>query len=97
MSSPASVNIPSETTLMHACKLSISEDKAVMFDYWVPSSTGGAVIGIKPNEDKMLVKSEEEYTSPAIKFYKNNNEYIVVTENSIYIVSIAIPTKRVTL
>ena len=47
------------------------------------------------NEEKLLVKSEEEYTSPISKIYKVEKEYIIITENSIYIVSADIPTKRV--
>jgi len=41
------------------------------------------------------VKSEEEYTSPVAKIFKVGKEYIVMTENSIYIVDVTIPTKRI--
>ena len=41
------------------------------------------------------IKSEEEYTSPVSKIYKVENEYIIITENSIYVVSSDIPTKRI--
>ena len=44
---------------------------------------------------KLLVKSEEEYTSPVSKIYKVESEYIIITENSIYVVSADIPTKRI--
>ena len=44
---------------------------------------------------RLQVKSEEEYTSPVSKIYKVETEYIIVTENSIYVVSSDIPTKRV--
>ena len=43
----------------------------------------------------LLVKSEEEYTSPVSKIYKVESEYIIITENSIYVVSSDIPTKRI--
>ena len=66
-----------------------------MFDYWTNSLEKNALIGIKENQEKLLVKSEEEYTSPIVKIYKVKTEYIVMTENSIYIVDLAIPTKRI--
>ena len=50
---------------------------------------------IATDEEKLLVKSEEEYTSPISKIYKVETEYIIITENSIYVVSADIPTKRV--
>ena len=43
--------------------------------------------------EKLLVKSEEEYTSPISKIYKVETDYIIVTENSIYLVSSDIPNK----
>jgi hypothetical protein len=66
-----------------------------MFDYWTNSLEKTVLIGVKENQEKLLVKSEEEYTSPIAKIYKVGTEYIVVTENSIYIVDVAIPTKRI--
>ena len=47
------------------------------------------------NEEKLLVKSEDEYTSPIAKIYKVETEYIIITENSIYLVSSDIPSKRI--
>ena len=45
--------------------------------------------------DKLLVKSEDEYTSPIAKIFKIEEEYIILTENSLYIVSASISTKRI--
>jgi hypothetical protein len=87
--------LPSDTTLQHASKLAIVDDKPIMLDYWSSSLDKKALIGIKENDEKLLVKNEEEYTSPVSKIYKINEEYLVVTENSIYIVSASIPTKRI--
>ena len=53
------------------------------------------MIGAKENGEKLLVKSEDEYTSPIAKFYKSNTEYIIITENSIYLVSSEIPTRKI--
>ena len=87
--------LPSDTTLQHASKLAIVDDKPIMLDYWSYSLDKKALIGIRDNDEKLLVKNEEEYTSPVSKIYKISEEYLVVTENSIYIVSSEIPTKRI--
>ena len=87
--------LPSDITLKHAAKLSIVEDKPIMLDYWSASLDKKALIGVKENSEKLLVKSEDEYTSPIAKFYKSATEYIIITENSIYLVSSDIPTKKI--
>ena len=78
-------------------KIAILEDKPIMLDYWVDSLNPSSpiIIGVRENGEKLLVKSSEEYTSPIGKIYKLENCYICVTENSIYIVSATIKTKRV--
>ena len=86
----------SASTLANAAKLAIVEDKPIMFDYWTSSLDNTVIVGIKENGDKLLVKSEDEYTSPVAKIYKVEEEYIIMTENSIYIVSSTISTKRIT-
>ena len=90
-----SYKLPGDITLQHASKLSIIEDKPIMLDYWTHSLDKKALIGVRENGEKLLVKSEEEYTSPISKFYKSANDYIVITENSIYIVSADIPTRKI--
>ena len=87
--------LPQGVTLQHCAKLGIVEDKPIMFDYWTPSCDKEVLIGVRDNDEKLLVKSEEEYTSPVVKIYKVEEEYIIITENSIYVVSADIPTKRV--
>ena len=94
--SEATYNLPHDTTLKHLSKLAIVQDKPIMFDYWAPSCDKTVFIGIREEgEEKLLVKSEEEYTSPISKIYKVEGEYIIITENSIYVVSAAIENKRI--
>jgi len=88
--------MPSNATCQHCCKLAVADDKPIMLDYWTDSLDKNVLIGVRPNGEKLLVKSEEEYTSPIAKIYKSEGEYIVVTENSIYIVSADISTRRIT-
>lgn len=87
--------LPEMTTLQHAVKLAVVDDKPIMMDYWTNSLEKTVLIGVKDNKEKLLVKSEEEYTSPISKIFKVGKEYIVVTENSIYLVDVEIPTKRI--
>ena len=87
--------LPSDLTMKHAVKLSIVDDKPIMLDYWTASLDKKALVGAKESGEKLLVKSEDEYTSGIAKFYKSGTEYIIVTENSIYIVSSDIPTRKI--
>ncbi len=88
--------LPETVTLQQAARLAITEDRPVLMDYWTDSIGKTALIGVKANNEKLLVKNEEEYTSPIAKIFKIGKEYIVMTENSIYIVDVGIPTKRIT-
>ena len=92
---PDGYRLPEITTLQHAVKLSIVEDKPIMMDYWTESIERTVLIGVKDTTEKLLVKNEEEYTSPISKIYKVGKEYIIMTENSIYLVDVQIPTKRI--
>jgi hypothetical protein len=92
---------PLDVTLRNAVKLSIKDDKPIMLDYWEYSLERKAMIGVKPSGEKLLVKSEEEYTSSIFKLYKTGDktlgeDYIIITENSIYIVASEIPTRKIT-
>ena len=87
--------LPCELVLKHICKLSLEKDKPIMLDYWALSCAKSVVIGVRGGGEKLLVKNEDEYTSPIFKVYKVGEQYIVETENSLYIVSSDIPTKRI--
>ena len=93
--SESNYTLPGNLTLQHASKLGIVEDKPIMLDYWSSSLEKTVIIGVRENDEKLLVKSEDEYTSPIEKIYKVEGEYIIVTENSLYIVSNKIATKRI--
>ena len=87
--------LPHQTTLQHCAKLSIVEDKPIMFDYWTGSLDKDVLIGVRDSGEKLLVKSEDEYTSPIGKIYKVESEYIIITENSIYMICAQVDTKRI--
>ena len=92
----AQYRVPDEVTFTNVCKIAITEDKPIMMDYWLSSIEKKALIGVRENNEKLLVKSEEEYTSPIQKIFRAGNEFIIMTENSLYIVDNKIPTKRIT-
>ena len=88
--------LPPNELWTHLSKLSISDDKPIMLDYWTDSLEKKVLIGVKKeSEEKLLVKNAEEYTSPISKIYKVAGCYIICTENSIYLVSADIPTKHI--
>ena len=87
---------PSSLTLNHAVKIAIKDDRPIMLDYWEDSAKQLVFFGIKASGEKLLVRSEEEYTSPISKIFKVDKEYIVLTENSLYIVSSSCSTKKIT-
>ena len=86
---------PSNQCLQHAAKIAVVEDRPIMLDYWTNSLDESVIIGVRENGEKLLVKSEDEYTSPIQKIYKVETEFIIITENSLYIVSANIETKRI--
>lgn len=87
--------LPSANCLLHCAKLGLSDERPIMMDYWSDSLEGKIIIGVRDDDEKLLVKSEDEFTSPIAKIYKVENEYIVLTENSLYVVSKDIATKRI--
>ncbi len=91
----AQYRLPSATTLQHVVKISITEDKPIMLDYWTGSLDKQVLIGMRESGEKLLVKSEDEYTSPIAKIFKVEGDFIVLTENSIYLVSSDVETKRI--
>jgi hypothetical protein len=82
--------VPNEKTLAYAARMAIERDMPIMLDYYMDTHEGRAFLGEdgnSPKKDKMLVRSEEEYTSPISKILKVEEDFVVITENSIYIVS----------
>ena len=77
------IKLPGDTTLKNASKLSIQEDKPIMLDYWMDScdESTSVMIGVKTNDEKLLVRSSEEFTSPISKIYKVGDDYIIMTSD----------------
>ena len=93
---PTQEVLPSASVLQHASRLAIHQDKPILLDYYVDTASGKAFMGEdKETKEKMLVKSNDEFTSIIQKVYKVTEDYIIITENSIYIVSGKIQKRRI--
>ena len=93
-SASSAKRMPDVSTLTTACKLSVAEDKPIMLTYWSESFDKSVCIMCnKGSGEKVIYKDSESYTSPIVKSYKNVEDFILMTENSIYIVIAGIPVK----
>ena len=88
--------IPSDPVLRQAAKLAQQLDRPIQLDYYADTVIGKAVIGEdQETKEKLLVKSNEEYTSLIQKIYKVHEDYLVLSENSIYIVSGKVQKRKI--
>jgi len=95
---PTSVELPMPSTqaLLQAAKLAQQLDRPIQLDYFADTFSGKAVIGEDPEtKEKLLVKSNEEYTSLVQKIYKVGEDYLILTENSIYIISGKVQKRKI--
>ena len=60
--------------------------KPVCFYFYLDSCNNKVKIGTN-NNDKVIYKNNEEHTSPISNIYKSEGEYLIVTENTIYVIS----------
>jgi hypothetical protein len=88
--------VPSATVMAQAAKVAVEQDRPIYLDYYNDSLEKKCCIAVRGNE-KFLLKSETEYTSPieTIMRIKEEKAYIILTENSLYVVSAEIPVKKV--
>ena len=88
--------VPSPQVLVHSAKLAMEHDMPIQVDYYLDTHSGKAFMGEdQETKEKMLVKSSDEFTSLIKKVYKVGDEYIILTENSIYLVSGKIQKRRI--
>lgn len=86
--------LPSSETMNYAWRISIVEDKPIQTDYWLDSLESKIIIGVRESGEKLLIKNKDEYTSPIAKIFNLTTEYIIMTENTIYIVDAKTPARR---
>ena len=95
---PAQNVFPADSTMSQAAKLAIEQDRAIMLDYYRQTAAGTAFLGEDPDsKEKVLVKSKDEFTSLIKKMYKVGEDFIILTENSLYVTSGKIQKRKVNL
>jgi hypothetical protein len=87
-------DLPSAGVMLRAAQIAIDDDRPIMLDYWADSRAKKCCIGVKDNI-KYIVKSDSEYTSTIEDIKKVDGCYIILTENSLYIVSQDIPVRKI--
>ena len=46
--------LPEQKTLENACKLSLTEDKPIMMDYWASSIDNTSIIGVQEDDNSVF-------------------------------------------
>lgn len=88
--------LPSPQCMIQAARIAIQQDKPIQMDYYVDTASQKAFMGEdEQTKERMLVKSNDEFTSLVQHTYKVGDDYIMVTENSVYVVSAKIQKRRV--
>ena len=84
--SKSNLPMPSEKTMQQAFKLGLIMEKQICGYFYVDSIKGKVSIETHEGE-KIIYKNENEHTSRILNTYKTDSSYIVVTENTIYLLS----------
>lgn len=84
---------PSTETYDRAFRLSIRDNKPIHSYFYIPSLKGKVCIKYD-GEDKIIFIDDSEYSSPIVNAYKSGNELIMVTENTIYVISAKTPVNK---
>lgn len=91
------INLPDNKTLQYATKIAIEKDKPILLDYYVHSCKGQCCIGRIENGENILFKSPEEYTSSIKNISKTDKEFIIETENSLYLLNNSVKIKKLSI
>jgi len=90
--------VPTATALIQAARLGIQQDKPIQLDYYVDSAQSKAFLGEDAEtKERVLIKSKEEFTSLVQKIYKVDEDILILTENSIYLVNGKIQKRKINL
>lgn len=87
--------LPSQKLSMHAFKNAIEKDKPILLDYWMDSHLGKISICVTEDGNKILLKDKDQYTSSISSMSKTGNELMIITENSIYLISANVKTRKI--
>lgn len=81
----STIVFPTSDTLLHAAKLGIKFTKQIDYYFYLDSLKGRCFI-VNDGDESILYKNDEEHTSPILKLYKSDESYILITNNTIYII-----------
>lgn len=87
------LTLPSTKTLLQATKLSIRLNKPICFYFYTDSLKGNCSIATDGKE-KIIYKNDDEHTSPIVTPYQVDDDFIIITENTIYIISAKTPVEK---
>ena len=90
----SNLTLPGNKTLNGAFRLSVVHGKPVCAYFYLDSIKGKVVIR-QDGDEKIIYKDEDEYSSPLEHLYKSENEYIAITNNTIYIISSRTEVRKV--
>jgi hypothetical protein len=85
--------LPPASVLLRASEIAIDSDKPIYLDYYRGSVSKECYIVVQESS-QCLWKSAEEYTSAIQSVARCDGCFIVVTENSLYIVSAETPIRK---
>lgn len=89
----SAIVFPTAATLNQAFKLGIKFTKQIDPYFYLDSLKGKCFI-VNDGDENILYKNDEEQTSPVVKLYKSDESYIVITNNTIYIVHKNTPIRK---
>lgn len=92
-SSQSQLVLASEDTLNKAFKLSLKFTKPIDTYFYLDSCRGNVCI-LNDGEEMVIFKNEDEHTSPILKIFKSGEQFIVMTENTIYLLSANTPMRN---
>jgi hypothetical protein len=92
-SSQSQLVLASEDTLNKAFKLSLKFTKPIDTYFYLDSCRGNVCI-LNDGEEMVIFKNEDEHTSPVLKIFKSGEQFIVMTENTIYLLSANTPMRN---
>lgn len=78
--------LPTENTVMQATKLSMKIGRPICFYFYADSYNGDVKICTDGNE-KIIFKNMDEHTSTISNIYKVDKDLLILTSNTVYVIS----------
>ena len=90
--------IPCNDAIMMAARLAFAGKMPIQTDYYYSTAIGQAFIGEDvETKERALVKNRDEFTSNIKKMGKAGDDVVIMTENSVYVISGKTMKRRVSM